>query len=102
MLVKVKFLRNGEPAGRPYTYLTSLALQVGDRVMAGRSEARVVESDVPAEEVAAFADRLKRIDIQLLDEEPDEGAGGLLVDAAEDSLEKGRAETPAPGEDFFA
>lgn len=77
MLVKVKFLRNGEEAGRPYTYLTTLPLQAGDRVIAGRSEARVVEVDVPAEEVAAFADRLKRIDIQFLDDQKETPAEGL-------------------------
>lgn len=71
MLVKVKFVKNGKPAGRPYTYLTDLALQIGDRVLAGKSVAEVVELDVPAEEVAAFADRLKRIDVKFLDEGPE-------------------------------
>lgn len=71
MLVKVRFLRNGEPAGRPYTYLTDLELEVGDRVLAGKSVAEVVELDVPAEEAAAFADRLKRIDVKFLDEGPE-------------------------------
>ena len=76
MLVKVRFLRNGEPAGRAYTYLTDLELQVGDRVLAGKSVAEVVELDVPKEEVAAFADRLKRIDVKFLDEGPEAWADG--------------------------
>ena len=71
MLVKVQFLRNGEPSGRKYTYVTSLDLRVGDMVIVppGGSVAQVVELDVPMEEVAAFKDRLKRIDVKCLPKE---------------------------------
>lgn len=39
MLVKVKFLRGGNATGQAYTYPTSLDLQVGDKVVAGRCAA---------------------------------------------------------------
>ena len=110
MLVKVKFLRNGEPAGRPYTYLTDLAVALGDRVLAGKSVAEVVELDVPAEEAAAFADRLKRIDVKFLDEGPEEAAAGQ--DEAGQAGDKRKSDEASgfgslfggiPGEeDFFA
>lgn len=85
MLVKVQFLRNGEPGGRKYTYVARLDLQVGDLVIVppSHSIAQVVELDVPAEEVAAFADRLKRIDHKYLPPEKnaeDQEADKLLAD----------------------
>lgn len=71
MLVKVQFLRNGEPGGRKYTYVTALDLRVGDLVIVppSNSVAQVVELDVPVEEVAAFKDRLKRIDVKVVPKE---------------------------------
>ena len=71
MLVKVQFLRNGEPGGRKYTYVTSLDLRVGDLVIVppSGSVAQVVELDVSVEEVAAFKDRLKRIDVKVVPKE---------------------------------
>lgn len=71
MLVKVQFLRNGEPGGRKYTYVTGLDLRVGDLVIVppSNSVAQVVELDVPVEEVAAFKDRLKRIDVKVVPKE---------------------------------
>lgn len=93
MLVKVQFLRNGGPAGRKYTYVTSLDLRVGDMVIVppGGSVAQVVELDVPPEEVAAFADRIKRIDVKIMPKEEnaeDREADKLLENAPEDKKEE--------------
>lgn len=69
MLIKVQFLRNGEPAGRRYTYKTDLDVAVGDKVLAGHdSIAQVVAVDVPEEEGAAFGDKLKSIDVKFIED----------------------------------
>lgn len=70
-LVKVKFLKAGEPFGREYTYQTELDLQTGDYVElpsaahvaegAPKSIGIVTQIDIPEEEVEAFRDRVKSI-----------------------------------------
>lgn len=72
-LIKVKFLRNGVPSGRPYTYETPVDVQVNDIVQISiGSQGIVTETDVPEEEVAAFRDRLKSI-IGLVEREEKKG-----------------------------
>ena len=93
MLVKVQFLRNGEPGGRKYTYVTALDLRVGDLVIVppSNSVAYVVELDVPVEEVAAFKDRLKRIDVKVVPKEEsdeDKKVDKLLSEGTEDMKEE--------------
>jgi hypothetical protein len=64
-VIKVKFLRNGKPSGRAYTYLTPEEVKVGDLVAldsrAGLTTGIVTEIDVPVEEIAAFGDKAKSI-----------------------------------------
>lgn len=61
-LIKVKFLRHGEPAGRPYTYESPIEVKVGDLVQINETGTGVVvATDVPEEEVAQFRDKLKSI-----------------------------------------
>lgn len=62
-LVKLKFLRDGEPSGKEYTYLTKDEdLKVGDIVQVSVPPMGVItQVDVPEEEVASFKDRLKTI-----------------------------------------
>ena len=75
-LIKVKFLRHGEPAGRPYTYESPVQVDVGDVVQINDTGTGVVVAvNVPEEEVAAFRDKLKSI------------VG--LVEKPEDTEEKG-------------
>lgn len=61
MLIKVKFIRNGEPKGREYTYRAPDDVKVGDMVELPSGKGVVTEVDVPESEVAGYADRVKEI-----------------------------------------
>lgn len=64
-IIKARFLRDGEPYGREYSYLTKEPVAVGDVVQAetqrGVADLVVTGLNVPEEEVADFKDRLKYI-----------------------------------------
>lgn len=61
-LIKAKFLRDGEPQGRAYTYIANENVKVGDLVQLNeRGQGIVIETDVPESEVESFKDRLKTI-----------------------------------------
>lgn len=64
-IIKLKFLRNGQPSGREYTYYTPVEVAVGDIVELdsrdGIAKGIVTQVDVPESEIAAFADRTKSI-----------------------------------------
>ena len=62
MLIRCRFLKDRKPSGRDYTYCTSEKFKVGDVVQISSSAKGIVtEVDVPEEEVAAFADKVKSI-----------------------------------------
>lgn len=59
MLIRCKFLKDGMPSGRDYTYRTPAVVKIGDMVQINNSAKGVVTMvDVPEEEVADFADRI--------------------------------------------
>lgn len=64
-VVKVKFLRNGQPSGRAYTYYTPVEVAVADIVELesrnGIAQGIVTEVDVPEEEILVFGDGAKSI-----------------------------------------
>ena len=64
-VIKVKYLRNGQPFGRAYAYYTPVPVAVGDTVdlnsSKGVAQGIVTEVDVPEEEIAAFGDAAKSI-----------------------------------------
>ena len=61
-LIKCRFLKDGKPTGKPYTYDSPVAVKPGDIVQISSSATGVVvEVDVPDEEVAAFRDKVKSI-----------------------------------------
>lgn len=64
-IIKCRFLRDGEPYGREYSYLTNQPVAVGDivQVETQRGEADVVVTalNVPEAEVESFKDKLKYI-----------------------------------------
>lgn len=63
MYVKVKFIKNGEPRGREYTYKSTFHVRVGQEViLPGGGNGVVTEINVPERSVAAFADKVKEID----------------------------------------
>lgn len=64
-VIKVKFMRNGQPSGRAYTYYTPEEVAVGDLVdlnsSKGVARGIVTEIDVPVEEISVFGDAAKSI-----------------------------------------
>ncbi|HEX3026393.1 MAG TPA: hypothetical protein VHR42_04095 [Clostridia bacterium] len=64
-VIKLRFLRHGEPAGREYTYFTNTDVAVGDTVdlesKDGIAQGVVTQIDVPESEIAPFKDRAKTI-----------------------------------------
>ena len=67
-IIKCRFLRDGEPVGKEYSYLTRDAVSIGDVVQAetqkGAADLIVTALDVPGEEVESFKDRLKYITVK--------------------------------------
>lgn len=64
-IIKVKFLKDNAPTGREYSYYTPEAVKVGDKVdlesKDGIAHGIVTQIDVPAEEIAGFAEKVKTI-----------------------------------------
>lgn len=64
-IIKCRFLRDGEPYGREYSYLTNEPVAVGDIVQAdtqrGTADLLVTALNVPEAEVESFKDKLKYI-----------------------------------------
>lgn len=61
-LIKVRFLKEGNPSGKSYTYYSPVNVAVGDTVQINRTVTGVVvEVDVPDEEVTAYRDKIKTI-----------------------------------------
>lgn len=64
-IIKVKFLKNGQPSGRDYTYYTPEPVEVGDTVDIdtdrGVAKGIVTFTDVPEAEIAPFKDKAKTI-----------------------------------------
>lgn len=62
MLVKCRFLKNSVPYGKEYTYRSAKNVAVGDRVQVNPMATGIVTAvNVPEDEVAAFADKIKTI-----------------------------------------
>lgn len=64
-IIKVRFLKEGQPFGREYSYLTPVEVEAGDFVEMetknGVAKGIVTQIDVPVGEVEAFKDKLKSI-----------------------------------------
>ena len=62
MLIKCRFLKDGWPYGREYTYRSAEDVAVGDHVQVNpMAKGFVTAVNVPEEEVAVFADKIKTI-----------------------------------------
>lgn len=63
MYIKVKFLKNGEPHGREYTYKAAFSVRVEQEVLLpGGGNGIVTEINVPEESVEGFKDKIKEIE----------------------------------------
>lgn len=61
-LIKVKFLKDGNPSSRAYTYFSPEDVIVGDEVQINESAKGIVtEVDVPEEEIESYKDKVKSI-----------------------------------------
>lgn len=64
-VIKVKFLKNGQPSGRAYAYYTPEPVEVGDivdlTINKGVAQGIVTDINVPTEEIMAFGDGAKSI-----------------------------------------
>jgi hypothetical protein len=61
-IIKVKFLRDGQPSGRAYTYFSENPVVVNDKVQINSASVGVVtEIDVQEEEIADYRDKCKFI-----------------------------------------
>ena len=73
-IIKLRFVRDGQPQGREYTYYTPVEVAVGDTVELesrdGIAKGIITQINVPEEEIAPFKDRAKSI-IGKLSEEPE-------------------------------
>ena len=62
MIVKVKFLKDNQPIGRPYSYYSNEVVAVGDIVQINESAKGVVtDVDVPEIEIEDFKESCKQI-----------------------------------------
>ena len=63
MYIKVKFLKNGEPHGREYTYKATFSVEVGQEVLLpGGGNGVVTEINVPEKDVESFKDKIKEVE----------------------------------------
>ena len=60
--IKARYIKDGKPTGREYTFSADIPVGIGDKVSIGHATAVVTQTDIPEEEVAPFKDRLKKID----------------------------------------
>lgn len=61
-IIKVKFMKSGEPSGKDYTYYSEEPVAIGDKVQINSQSVGVVTAvDVPEEEIAPYKDKVKFI-----------------------------------------
>jgi hypothetical protein len=61
-IIKVKFLKDGQPSGRAYTYYSEKPVEVGDKVQINLQSVGVVtDINVPEEEITPYKDKVKFI-----------------------------------------
>lgn len=61
-IIKVRFLKDGNPAGRAHTYYSPVSVSVGDTIQINStSTCVVVEVDVPEAQVEPYKEKIKTI-----------------------------------------
>lgn len=62
MFIKVRFIREGSPVGREYTYSSKIPVEVGEQVELPTGGIGVVtEVNIPEEEIASYRDKIREI-----------------------------------------
>ena len=61
-IIKLRYLKDGKPAGRPYTYFSENPVTISDVVQVNEhAKGLVVDIDVPEEEIADIRHLVKYI-----------------------------------------
>ena len=68
MIIKARYLNNGDIIGREYAFYTDILVKPGDTVEVGKAQAVVTKVNVPEESILPFRDNLKKIDRKVVDE----------------------------------
>lgn len=68
MIIKARYLKNGDIIGREYAFYTDILVKPGDTVEVGKAQAVVTKVNVPEESILPFRDNLKKIDRKVEDE----------------------------------
>ena len=68
MIIKARYLKNGDIIGREYAFYTDILVKPGDTVEVGKAQAVVTKVNVPEESILPFRDKLKKIDRKVNDE----------------------------------
>lgn len=61
MYIKAKYLKNGIPDGKAYTFETDVPVKIGDKVSIGKAQAVVEVVNVPEDEVTGYKDKIKKV-----------------------------------------
>lgn len=69
-IIKVRFLNNGTPSGKAYTYYSPVKVSIGDTVQINSTATGVVvEVDVPGWQVEPYKEKIKTI-VGLVNDDP--------------------------------
>ena len=68
IIIKARYLKNGEIIGREYAFCSDILVKPGDTVEVGKAQAVVTKVNVPEESILPFRDKLKKIDRKVEDE----------------------------------
>lgn len=68
LIIKARYLKNGEKIGREYAFCTDILVKPGDTVEVGKAQAVVTKVNIPEEDILPFRDKLKRIERKVEDE----------------------------------
>lgn len=60
-IIKLQFLKNGEPQGREYTYYAPEGIEVGDTVAIEITKGIITQVNVAKSEIEPFKDKAKTI-----------------------------------------
>lgn len=68
LIIKARYLKNGEIIGREYAFCSDILVKPGDTVEIGKAQAVVTKVNIPEEDILPFRDKLKRIERKVEDE----------------------------------
>ena len=67
IIIKARYLKNGEINGRESAFYPDILVKPGDTVEVGKAQAVVTKVNVPEERILPFRDKIKKIDRKVED-----------------------------------